>query len=344
MAGELFIYYGEETFLIEQAVREHKNKFDPAWEAFGFQLLEGVQANSEKVINAVQAIPSFTPARLIIIKDPLFLRSKAKPTEEETELSEFSADKQEAQPEAEDQLIACFENIPDGVKVILQVTGNIDLRRRLAKSLKKQARTIQEFKPFSRWDRLEILQWIIRAAKERGYSLSRETAENMIEISGSSLQLLNNELDKIITYIGPQLKTVTVEAIKAVASQGELSFFDFGEALRRKELGQALEILSRMNKDGEKPQMVLGFMVSQTRFLLQLKELQQKRTPYADIAGLVKKHPFYVKNILEKDLGRFSLAELQNLYYALQEADYKSKTGMMPPFLAMEMALISLSK
>jgi DNA polymerase-3 subunit delta len=302
--------------------------------------LEKAQAQVDPIINAVQAIPSFTPERLIIIKNPPFLNKTKASDDEEDETEEVVV----TDDTSADQLTETFTNIPDGVTVIIAVDGSIDMRKRLPKALKKLAKKMEEFHSFARWDRGEIVQWLQRLVKAKEYTIDDETADFIAEVSGHSLQVLNNEVEKIITYLGPTHKKITKEAVTAIISQGELSFFDLGDALRRKDLGTMFSIITRLTKDGEKPQVVLGFLVSQTRFLLQVKDLQQKRLSANEIAAAVKKHPFYVKKIIDNDMSRFSLMELQTLYYALQEADFKGKTGLMPPFLALEMAVASLRK
>jgi DNA polymerase-3 subunit delta len=350
MAKQLYVFYGEETYLIDQAVHELKRKLlEPAWEAFGFQLIDTSNSTTDNIINAIQTIPAFSPVRLVLLKNPRFLSGR-NIDKLETELldrqesdQDGNRENQSLAAEEEELLLNSLENLPAGVTVIIQADGSIDFRRRFGKFFKNNATELKEFKSFNRWERTEVLQWIKSYLQAKGFSITEETADFIAELTGHSLSALHNELEKIITYAGKQ-KNITLQEVKAILSQGELSYYDLGAALRQKDIKTLLFLTGRLAKDGEKPQAVLGFLAAQVRFLLQLKEMQQQRMSYAEMAGAVRKHPYYIQKIVEKELSRYTWTELKNLYYELQKADLNGKTGLMSPFLAMEMALASFVK
>lgn len=317
----IFVFHGSEHYLIDQAVRELKAKvLEPGWEAFGYDLLEDKTATVDNIVNSVQTFPAFAPCRFVLIRNPIFLKA-----EENTQ---------------EQMLMDAFGNIPDGVTVVIAIYGSLDMRKKFSKFLQANA-VIEKFESFESWDRHDVVTWIQNNIATQGYKINEEAASFLAEVSGHSLGALANELAKIITYCGNN-KSITREVVATVASQGEQSLFEISEAFRQRDISRLLVCLRRLWKDGEQPQSVLGFLAAQVKLLLQIKELQQLGKNYQGIAQLVKKNPFYIKNIMEKDAAKYALPDLKKFYYGLQQADFNSKTGIMPADIALEMAVATL--
>jgi DNA polymerase-3 subunit delta len=330
--SELYLIYGEEDFLIDRECARLKAKHvDAALEAFGYQLIQERGQKLDDIVNAIQSIPSFTPERLVVVRNPFFLKNKLSEGEESTGLS----------PEQETLLLETLANIPSGVFVALVQYGAVDMRRRLAKYIQTKAKVIK-YEAFAFWDKDKIADWLVEEAAACGKKMALPAALFLSENGGISLGALHAELEKLMTYVG-SAGQITLADVQAVASPGALSSFALNESVRKRDLAQVMILLRRLAKDGEPAPMVLGQIAAQIKQFLQVKELQEQRKAPPEIASILKKHPFFIKNICE-DVKRYSLAELKNMYIDLQQADYKIKTGLLQPYVALELAFLGLAK
>lgn len=336
--NNLYLICGEENFFITQAVRELKQKYvDPALEAFALDIIPERERDISRIINSVQTIPSFTPNRLVLIYDPFFLKaSKKTDTAENTDEESTGLD-----TAGEELLRTALENIPDGVLVAFIVHGSIDQRKKFFKFFQKYGE-VRKFEVFAQWDKLKVIDWLKTYLQNKKITIDPAAADFLVEVSGVSLDALVNEIEKILTYAAGKNR-LTLSDVQAVASQGELNIFSLDEALRQRAVPEVLRLTTALLKDGEAPQMLLGRAAAQLRLLLQIKELQAQKKSFQDIAGVLKRNPYYIKRIMESDLPKYTLAQLKNAYYELQNADFQMKTGQLNPENALICALASLA-
>jgi DNA polymerase-3 subunit delta len=101
----------------------------------------------------------------------------------------------------------------------------------------------------------ELTTWILSSARERGMAMDREAAEALISISGTSLGLLDRELEKISQYLGEgQGRKADKAAVKALAGlSAQASPDDLSRAVGGKDLPGAMTLLQQLFDGGEDP-------------------------------------------------------------------------------------------
>ncbi|GBR77401.1 DNA polymerase III subunit delta [Candidatus Termititenax dinenymphae] len=323
--ARIYLLGGKENFLLEQAVRVLKQKHvQPSMEAFSLDVIPENEKNVDRLINSLQMIPSFSPSRLVLVYNPFFLKPPRRSKDEEND----NPEKQETSAldkNSETLLYSALENLPDGVTVVFVINGTVDQRLKFSKFIQKhgEIRLFEEFKP---WEKDKAAAWAIDHLKKKNYTITREAAEFLVETAGLSAGALAGEADKLMLYAADRNK-LTLADVKTMSSQGGLNTYDLGEALRRKDLPEALRLLMLLFKDGAAPQMLLGTIASQLRTFLQIKELQGRRVHPSEIASLLKINPWKLEKILLPDLAKHNFAQLKTVYYELQNADYRMKTG-----------------
>ncbi len=328
MPGKLLLFYGEEEFLLNRELSALKEKLvPPGLETFAYQQIDGRRERFDEIIMNIQSLPTFSATRLVIIKEPYFLKSAAGQKNEEEK------DKQEQ------LLFSSLENIPEGVTVVIAVNGSVDLRQKAAQFLKKKAE-VKEFKRLASWEEDKVIGFVNGYLKEKKYTISADAAQLLIAVAGTALQNLSNELDKIIVYTGER-KNITLADIKAAASQGELEAFELQDLFNRRSFADIYEVIGRMVKEGNSPIMIMGGFISQVRTMLQIKELIGQGRNQFEIAGYLKKNPYYIKQ-LYAGAQKYSLVELKKIFTELHQADIKIKSGQLEGRLAVELALSSV--
>ncbi len=114
-----------------------------------------------------------------------------------------------------------------------------------------------------------LAQWIAARGRELGLKIGLPEARLLYDISGTSLNELMNELEKILQSQGPGV--VTTDTIEQLAARsGEGSSFVLAEAMGVRDLPRALELLRRLFEGGvqlegrqvQDPGVIAGFLVS----------------------------------------------------------------------------------
>jgi len=340
--ANLFLVYGSEQFLVEQAVQELKKKYvDPAMESFSLEIISEQEKNIYRWIDSIQ-MTSFAASRLIISYNPFFLRSgrKAAVKEEKEEETENIEEEASLGSKEEQLLLDTLEKLPPGLAVVFVLSKAPDKRKRIFKSLQKQAK-IQEFEAFKPYETYKAVTWLIEYWRAKSVALDKRTADFLVETCGVARGMLINETNKILVYNGGQNK-ITLQDAQAMVSQGELNIFCFGEAIQQKNLPRIMGLAAEILAVEKSPQKFYGFVISQIRKLLQIKELHAAGRNKNEIAQLIGQHPFTVEKILEH-LPKYTLNQLKNVFYELQNADYLYKNGRMNAKDALLCALAGLA-
>jgi DNA polymerase-3 subunit delta len=288
----LYIFYGEERFLIRREIEEIKKK-NPAATV---SILDGIDA--AELRETLSLPPLFNPERLLIITD-------------------FDL------TDADDGLIRDLCAPPPGVSIIMDSPEGLDRRSKIFKTLEKHA-VVREHKPLTEWNLPELTDFCLKTARELGKNLERSLAEKLVEISGRDLGRLHSEITKLATFAGDR-KDLTEADIEALATREGVDAFKLSAALRRRDLPSALFALEKLlREDREDPHELLGLIGSQLRTLLKMKVLG-RQSP-AQMAEAIGGSSFYIK-MLQDSLPRFSTEELVAGLEDLFRCDLNLKSG-----------------
>jgi DNA polymerase-3 subunit delta len=160
---------------------------------------------------------------------------------------------------------------------------------------------------------------------------------------GGDLRLLDQEIEKLLTYVGPE-RPVNVEDVELLVSYvQEANIFHMVDALGRRDTKRAMELLERLLEGGHHPLYVLHMIIRQFRILLQIKELRAVGTLPADIAALLHLPPFVIDKSTQQ-AGNFSFEQLEDIYRSLLEVDAAVKSGEMEDHLALNLFVTGLRR
>lgn len=170
-----------------------------------------------------------------------------------------------------------------------------------------------------------LVSWAIEIAQSKGKYLSSTNAAYLADISGGDRIVIENQLDKIITFIG-DTNEITFNAIKEVtASLKEYGIFDLQNAVFQKDKASSLNIALSMLSKGEDATFIVNMITKSFIGLSQVKELHEKRIPEAEAAKIIGTHPFYLKNY-QRARVLFTDTDLIKAMEALLKADVSIKT------------------
>ncbi len=330
MKGNLYLFYGEEDFLIEEEIGKLKGELGISSSGFsGIERIDGEEGNFDSIISSVMTPTMLGGQRLIVVKDFKGLKpSKSQNAETKTGggLPEF---------------LNCLRNIPPGATLVFYSAGSVDKRRKLYKVI-EEIGVVREFKLFSDWEQEKLLSWIVSRVKLFGKKIGSHAARLLVEISGKNLRSLAKEIEKLTTYVG-EGEWIEEKDVRLLASSGQINAFFLADAVRRKDETAALNALRQLIKDREPPVRLLGFLAREIRMLLQIRSLKDEGLSVWQMADRLHANQYFVKKCAEF-IHNFTVTELKKDIELLHHADVKLKTGLLPPELVLEMLILDICK
>jgi DNA polymerase-3 subunit delta len=205
-----------------------------------------------------------------------------------------------------------------------------DFSKPLFRSIKQSGR-IQKFVAY---DNSSPFNWVVQRGEKKGLPLSADAARLMINIVGNDLTDLDHELEKLSLYLSGA--PITEELIKEhIRGHKHFSVFRMTEALSRKELLPALEILDQQLQAAPREHVRLfALIIMQFRRLLIIHSMLSQFYKEAEILAKISLPPFLGKQVLDQ-ARNFSSLEMQNIYAELAKLDLrvKFKSSLAPLLL-----------
>jgi DNA polymerase III delta subunit len=247
-------------------------------------------------------------------------------------------------------LLPFLETGFSGGYLILHIDGKLDGRTRFAKLAAEKGWVIECAQPYDRpppwetrvpaWDS-ELTRWLVDHARTKGLQIAPQTAFLLHEKAGTDLSILDEELEKIATYLSSRgSKMVDEGAIGAVV--GDLrqdSVFSALDLFLEGKQAEALEAIDRLFKKGyhtEKGALTVeptsiallftGALIPRLRSLRRAHALAAEGAgPDQWLeAGLVQR-PFLGR--FQRQLKAVSPAKIERLFERLYRIDKSIKTG-----------------
>jgi DNA polymerase-3 subunit delta len=184
--------------------------------------------------------------------------------------------------------------------------------------------------------------WIVRCAQRHGGRIARDAATHLAQAVGSDLRLLDQEVQKLVTYAGEGEEISLEQVLRLVPYTRQAVIFDLVDALGQRKGRVATETLQRLLDSGEHPLGILKMIVRQFRLLIQTQELRESGENAASIAQILRLHPFPARKLYDQAVN-FRSEQLEQIYRYLLETDARVKEGEMSAELALELLVAGLT-
>ncbi len=240
-----YYYWGEDRFLIQQAVQELRQRVvDPNLASFNDQRFSTVQ----DALNA-SVTPAFGPGGKVVILEGLPLK-KDKEEEKTTKkedpfLSEL--ERTLAQIPAENHLVILQSAKPD---------------RSLSRVLQKQGVTVQEFALIPAWKEDELIRRIQVLARKQALNLTPEAVQYLVEALGNDTARLHNELTKLSLCAAEPLG---IDLVRQLVVSSAQTTFQLAEQILQGNVAPALATLGQLRSQNEVPLKIAAVLINQFR-------------------------------------------------------------------------------
>lgn len=328
---------------------------------FGTEVIDGAAENADHcaqivrgVMEALQTLPFFGGGKLVWLKNANFL-------------ADTQVGKTTAAIEGMESILDYVEKkLPPEVKFLLSA-GPVDKRRSAFKRIQKLADMRVFDKPDTSktgWED-EVTPLVERRAREQGLTFEGDALEMFVQLAGEDTRQLDSELEKIGLYLGGAGR-VTMEDVRAVVPLTRAGIiFEVGDAIGKRDLRRALELLRTLIHQGQNPVgILLGAIVPRVRSLLLAADLLARhpglprgnyqgfvgaldRLPADETAHLPRKkdgsgingYPIF---LALDEARRFTMTELRGALRACLDANLKLVTTALDAQLVLERLLIGM--
>jgi DNA polymerase-3 subunit delta len=311
----LYLFFGEEEFLIQEAVDLVINKVVvPGARDFNFNTLYCKDTSSSELVNLCQTLPFMSEKRLVIAK----------------EIDVFkAADLEELIP---------YLNDPSPSTCLLMLSNQPRYEKKAVISAVEAHGAVTRF--YALLDR-EIVAWIEEWVRARGLSIRRDAAQFLWQTLGNDLQKIGNELEKVVISLNEK-KTVTFDDVKTVVGDfREYSSFDLAAALGQKNREKAFLILSRLIQEGEAPVGLLGSIAWNFRRLMQAKAMEAAGMGQDDIMKKLR-IIFHQAGLFKEQMRCYTLDELREVFAVMLSTDKALKSSGLNGRLILERMILRL--
>ena len=323
----LFFFWGQEDFLINSEIEKLKNKFiDKNFEVMAYKKI--YEPRFEDLLNAVQAVPMMFGNIMHVIDVNKFFLSDS-----ESSLDDWALN----------QLENAFKNKSEKNIVVLRLIipkeskRKVDSRKKIYKITSKYAQE-KQFPIFRHYDK-ELPKVVEKMGKEYGLNLDGQVVSTIIAQIGTSLGIINSELQKLALTIYPET-VPKISDIQNICTQKD-DVFIILEAIFKKDFDKAMFELKKVLEKVTIAE-VMGAIQASLRSFVIIKANYSKMGK-SGLSRKLNRHEFIIEQNYNM-MNKISGTELLKLKHNLIKTDYAIKTGECAnPEIALEMALMGVN-
>ncbi len=327
MAKVYHILHGDDDLRIEEEVAKLLHDVHDQPNADLNTARFDASASVPEVIGAALAYPFLADVRFVIVKDLL------------TWLARKGAG--ESGKKALDQLAEALPSIPDWTRVIFIERGSLPDTHKVVKAAAGDARG--SVRKFSVPD--DSTEWISTRARDYYHAqIDPQAAAALASVTPGDLRRADNELFKLITYVGHERAISEADVALLTPYVAEASLFAMVDALAEGRSQTALALLYRLLEQGEDVFSLFGMITRQFRLLLLAKAHLTSGGGRRDLPAVLGTKSSFVADKVATQARGFDLPTLERIYRTLHDYDVQMKTGGIEPRLALDLLVAGLAR
>ena len=242
----VYIFYGEESYLRRRCLEELKELLIPAgFEEFNYHRLPGKGLSVQTLSETVEAMPMMAQHTMAVV----------------TDMDIFKLE--ESQRAA---LIDLLSDFPEYCTLVF-VYDQVEYKRdgKMKKLIAALDRYVTEVE-FARQEREQLLRWLKRRFAAVGHDIDADTADHLLFTCGTLMTDLVPEIEKIGAYA--KGRHVTIEDIHAVCEPIlDARVFDMTNAITAGKFNEAAHVLGELLRMQTEPIAILAAVGKELRRL-----------------------------------------------------------------------------
>lgn len=310
--ANVYLLYGEETYLVRQYRDKLKNALLPEGDTMNYSYFEGKDTSAEEIIDLAETMPFFSDRRLLLLENTGFFKN------------------------SNDKMAEYIKTVPEAT-VMVFAEKEVDRRNRLYKAVKASGKALEAIPPGED----VLIRWIGQRLKKENITMKRQALQLFLSKTDANMELIDKELEKLICYTSGRSSIEAEDVEEICASQVTNQIFQMIEALSMQKQKQALDLYYDLLALKEAPMRILFLIARQFRILWQIREMQKKHVDMKTMASKLGIPEFVVrKNISQA--SRFQTEHLKTYVKECVELEEAVKTGRLNARMAVEIILCNL--
>ena len=312
VAEGIYLFYGAETFLLEQQVKKMKKVFGELVKGINYIIID---ENSIQELIADIETPAFGyPKKLIIAKNTGIFKREGK--------GKTGGASKELKDRINEYLKDNIEMIKESVLLIF-IEDEAE-KNSIFNTIEKIG-TICEFEEQKPQQIIKRLKAICNAYKVQ---FDEKDLQYLIECCGTNMQDLINETRKLIEYAGEGGKVQKSDIDALCTKKVESVIFDLTDNLGQKKTKDAIDVLHNLIASKEPIQKILITLYNHLKKLYFVKIAISNNKDVATSLNL-KPNQMFLVNKYKIQTQKFSEQELRKIIQQLEDLDYQYKIGLI---------------
>lgn len=309
-----YLLYGEERYLVRQYRDKLEKAFFPEPDTMNMSVFTEENAEEEKIRELADTLPFFAEHRLIVIEGSGWCKKG------HGELADYL-------PEAPETTHFLF------------VEDAVEKNSKLYKAICRIGSAVE----FVAQTDETLSRWVLSRLKREGKGITRQAYQLFIEKTGSDMENIDRELEKLICYtMGREvIEPADVEAITTEQVQNKV--FEMVEAITAHKQKRALDLYYDLLSLHEQPMRIMYLISTQFQNMLAVKAMMNKGLGQKDMAQTLGK-PEWLMRKLQAQCRGYSVEQLKQAVKDGTQYEEDVKTGRMGDQLAVELFLTQYSK
>jgi DNA polymerase-3 subunit delta len=301
----IYFLSGEEPFFIDMisdyieknAIAEHERSFNQI-------VLYGKDVTVGAVLNNARKFPMMAERQVVIVKEAQSILDLGK-------------------EEAQLLLISYLVNpLPSTILVFVYKYKKLDGRTALSKELEKRTVHVKSDKVSD----YKLTQWIEEYFRGLGHSIDPRAAQLLNDSIGNNLEVLTNEVDKMLINFKEPTKFTNDHISKFVGINKDYNNFEFMKALGFKDVIKANKIIAYFIQNPKAHPVIPLFSLMYSYFakITIIHQSRKKGINDMQLAGVLGVPPFFVKEYVTA-ARNYNLGKVIDIFHYLKEADLRYK-------------------
>ena len=220
-----------------------------------------------------------------------------------------------------DLLCKYLENPIKSTNIIFTTLNGIDLRKKSVKLIKNKGNIIN----IPKMDKRALNTTLTNYLKSFDYSIDYQTINYIMDNSYNNLDIMFNELDKIMLYYSFPCKIKLADVIKITGEEKNNNNFDFVNAVVAKNLSSSLKILKNLKVYKVEPTTLVALLAREFRLMYYIKELKDKMDT-SEMMSYLSLADWQINKLYNNSMKYTKNELLKNLLY-LCKIDLNIKKG-----------------
>ncbi len=293
----IYFLYGEEPYLIDKLCKLFLERVIPEDEQdFNLSLCYGADTSAQDLVSDIMRFPMMGTRVLVVVREAQMCKDLEKLLPYLSEMPESTS------------LVLCYKKAPDKRKAFFKKLNEI--------AEVFEGEPVKDYK---------LTDTIIQMCRERKFGISPQTAQIMGEHTGTSLEQIASELEKLMTALPKNKREITADDIELyIGISKEYNNFELLRAVVNKDVAKAYKIAHHFSKNESKypVQMLLPLLFNYFTNLLAVYYLTQQDA--RTISTALKIGSYQVNDYLT-GLQHYRIMSTFNIIHQIRMSDALSK-------------------